>query len=540
MIRVLIASPDPELIDRADALFEESGDVEVVSTAATANAVTATLSGGDEQPDVVVLHEDLGPLPVLDLARDLNHRFPDVGVVLIARDPSMDLLRSSMSAGVRSVIRFPLTLAELHGAVLEANEWAQTVQARLASSGGDGRKASLRGRMVALAGSKGGVGTTTIATQLALEMARRDPNQSVCLIDLDLQTGDVRAFLDVSHRRSITDLIEVASELTTGHLTDAMFLHHTGLRILMPPVHGEDAEDLDGATTARILGGIRSRFDTVVIDCGSVTSVASAVAVELADEVLVVCTPDVVSLRATNRLLQLWERLSVRTEGIRAILNRANKSREVQPSLAKRVVKAPFLDTVIPERDKDIEAATNAGDPSRLVGAVRDAMTELSKELLDEPTRTKVDPKEDAAAREGRLEQRVTAESGALSVEFVGLLLPIGAVILTVWQVVLAGYTLLLANHAANAGARALAVDSDIVAVQQAARDDLHGHWHHRAHIVPVGNQVRVTIPVPLIVPGQSSPWRITTTAGTVLEPQSLAPPTVTTSEDAVAVEGWR
>ena len=135
MTRVLMASPDQELVTRANALFVEAGDVEVVATASTASEITGTLSADGAHLDVVVLHEALGPLPVLDLARDLNHRFPQVGVVLLARDPSMELMRSAMSAGIRSVVRLPLTLSELHGAILEANEWSQTVQARLTAAG---------------------------------------------------------------------------------------------------------------------------------------------------------------------------------------------------------------------------------------------------------------------------------------------------------------------------------------------------------------------------------------------------------------------
>src|SRR5690606_7616894 len=136
--------------------------------------------------------------------------------------------------GIRSVVRLPLTLAELQLAIVEANEWAQTVQARLAAAIQQPKGGQLRGRVVAIAGAKGGVGTTTVATQLALQFQRHDPERRVCLIDMDLQTGDVRAYLDLTHRRSITDLVEVAYELNTGHLDDAMFHHETGLRVLLP------------------------------------------------------------------------------------------------------------------------------------------------------------------------------------------------------------------------------------------------------------------------------------------------------------------
>ena len=530
MIRVLIASPDEDLTARAGVLFEESGDVTVTSSARTANAVTASLSTDDSDIDVVVLHEDLGPLPVLDLARDLNLRFPQVGVVLIAAEPSMDTMRSSMSAGVRSVVRLPLTLAELSGAVVEANEWSQTVRSRFESSSSSADRDKLRGRVIAVAGAKGGVGTTTVATQMALEVTRREPDRSVCLVDLDLQTGDVRSYLDLTHRRSITDLIEVASELTTAHLNDAMFTHQTGLRVLMPPSRGEDSEDLDGPTTARILGGIRARFDTVILDVGSVTTEASAVAVELADDVLLLCNPDVVCLRGANRLLELWQRLAVRTGGVHVVLNRASKSREIQPGLASKVVGAPLLRSVIPDRPTDLEGAVNAGDPARLEGAVRAAIGDLVDEVWnDRPKDAEADAASGSQLSDDDLARRVTAgESGALSVEFMSLLLPIGAVLLAIWQFILAGYTVVMANHAAAEGARAFAVEgANQSQVAAAARDELHGHWQSNLTVAPVspGGEVQVTITVPLLIPGQSSPWSITTSATNVVEPDAAGPP---------------
>lgn len=524
MIRVLLATPDAELTANARAILEEVGDIEVAAVASHAQAVTTMLGEAERDIDVVVLHEDIGPVPVLDLARDLNHRFPEAGVVLLARDPAMDLLRSAMSAGIRSVVRLPLTLAELQLAIVEANEWAQTVQGRLAAAVEQPKGGQLRGRVVVVAGAKGGVGTTTVATQLALQFQRHDPERRVCLIDMDLQTGDVRAYLDLTHRRSITDLVEVAYELNTGHLNDAMFHHETGLRVLLPPAEGENAEDLDAATTARILGGIRSRFDVVVVDVGAVMNDATATALEVADEVVVVATPDVVALRGVNRLTHLWERLQIRETGIRAVLNRSDKSREIQPGLAARVVGVPMLETVLPEDVTGIEHATNTGVPERVEGRLRDAIAALAREVSGA-----IEPDEDAEfepSSEEALTRRVAAaETGSISAEFAGLVLPIAFVLLLVWQAILAGFTTVLANGAAAEAARARTVDPT-ANVQQIAEDYLFGYWEGHVAVAASGDEVRVSIPVPMLVPGPSSPWRVRTSAGVLAEPSAAALPT--------------
>jgi pilus assembly protein CpaE len=518
MIHVLIGTPDPTMADRCRALLGEADDVNVLSSPTTARGVTDALVDEDEPLDVVVLHQELGPLPVLDLARDLNHRFPHVGVVLLAHEPSMELLHAAMAAGIRSVVRLPPTFSELYAAVEEASEWSQTFRRRVEAAGVEKRAGRSRGRMIALAGSKGGVGTTVLATQLALELQHQHAERRVCLVDLDLQTGDVRSYLDVSHRRSITDLVDVAAELTTAQLVDATFAHASGLQVLLPPREGELGEDLDGASAARILGGIRARFDVVVVDCGSVMSEAAASAIELADDVLVVCTPDVVSLRGANRLIELWERLAVRNEDIKVLLNRAGKEREIQPALAERVVRAPLLDTVVPDRPQDLERMTNTGDPDRMDGAVRRATHALAGELDRPLGRTDVADEEKGTAPS--LVARLTGQTGALSAEFVALLVPVVATVLVLWQLLLAGYTTVLATHAANEGARVLAVaGADHAAITAAAQDRLHGHWADTVEVVAVdGQRVTVAIPVPILAPGMSAGWRVRSTADTVRE----------------------
>ena len=92
--------------------------------------------------------------------------------------------------------------------------------------------------LVAVAGAKGGVGCTTVALHLALAAARGAPGRPVCLVDLDLQKGDLRAFTDTPYRRSIADLVEVADELSVRHLQETLYTHRDGVRLLLAPDHG--------------------------------------------------------------------------------------------------------------------------------------------------------------------------------------------------------------------------------------------------------------------------------------------------------------
>ncbi len=510
--RVLLAAADPEVAEEFAALALEAGDILIEDSVLTAGELIAALQGG--QIDVIVLHEDLGPLPVLDLARELAARVPEVGLLLLARDQSPALAPAALRAGFRGIIPLPLSLESVTTTVSEAGAWAQAVRAKFEQGARAAQEGSAGGRMLAIAGAKGGVGTTTVAVQLALLAASASPPRSVCLVDFDLQTGDVRSYLDLTHRRSVSDLVEVANDLTGRHIEESLYVHSSGLRVLLPPVQGEYAETVVGDAARKILGGIRTRFDLVLVDVGAVVSEGAAVATEMADQVVVVATPDVPAMRAANRLLALWDRLKIRKDGVGILVNRVSRDSEIQPELVAKVTAAPVLRVTIPADFRALEAAANTGVAERLEdGRLRRAIGALAEELQLATPR-----------RRGR-GMSLRSSDGQVATDFAGMLLPIGLVLMLMWQLALAGYTVVLANHGAREAARELAVtrlsDGALDAhLTDIVRSDLPAGWD-RAELVevePDGEEVRVTLTVPALAPSLASPWRVSTEAGTVRE----------------------
>lgn len=498
--RVLLAADDSTLATEFAALAEESGEIAVEDTVTTASRLVALVAS--TEVDVIVLHEALGPLPVLDLARELASRVPEVGLVLLAADQTPALLAGAVRAGFRGIVGLPLSLEEVHTAVANAGNWARAVRIKL--SGEDEAGTEGGGRMLAVAGAKGGVGTTTVAVQLALAAAGSTPRRRVCLVDFDLQTGDVRSLLDLTYRRSVLDLVEVAEELTARQLDESLYVHASGLRILLPPSEGEHGEEVSAEAARRILGGIRSRFDVVVVDCGAVVNEASAVAAEMADSAVLVLTPDVPALRAANRLLGLWERLQIKKDNVNLLVNQVSRDSEIQPELVARIVSAPQLRTTLPSDFRALEAAANTGVPERLAeGRLQRAFAALAEELRMVPSR-----------RRGRLSLR--SSEGQVAAETLGVTFLMGVIMLLLWELALAGFTSVLGTHAAREAARELAVGG--AALEQVATEDLPSGWQDDVAVAVRGDTVAVTLGVPIIVPGYWAPFRITSEAGVVRE----------------------
>lgn len=502
--RLLLGVADGAVADELTALAEESTHLEVAGTATSGADVIDALAALDV--DVVVLHEELGPLPAMDLAREVGVHFPHVGVVLVVRESRPDLLRSALQCGVRDVITTPLSLEELQTAASSAGSWSRAVRGRGPGDGLGEVPETIGSTLLAVVGAKGGVGTTTLAVHLALEAVHAPGNRSVCLIDLDLPGGDVSSLLNVSHQRTLLDLVEVADDVSARSLEESLYIHPSGLRVLLAPAEVERSEEVDGRSARKVLASIRSRFDLVVVDCGTVVTEANAVAAEIADRAVLVVTPDVAGLRAANRLLGAWERLQVRkADDVVVVVNRQSKEREVQPDLARRVVRAPLARTAVPDDFRQLEAAANTGVPGRLVdGPVRRALADLAAEL-------------GLAARAPRRRLRRGDAAGQVTTETVGLTAIIFVIAFALWQVVLTGYTFVLAGHAAREGARRLAV-GEVSAVSPTVRDDLPGAWRDGMAVEVGEDRVEVSLRVPAVIPGYATGFEVSASAGTVRE----------------------
>ncbi|HET8615221.1 MAG TPA: AAA family ATPase [Actinomycetales bacterium] len=479
MTGIVIASSDEAVIASLESAVTEVGGFEVVARPSSSHAVHDALVG--EGTDVLVLDQALGPVPALDLARQVSRQHPFVAVLLLARDNDPELLRAGMEAGLRGFLTLPLSVDDVASRLDNAASWSATVRHHIS---GDALQSIGTGHLLAVAGGKGGVGTSTVAIRLALLSAAA--GRRTALIDLDLLTGDVGAFLDISHRRDITDLIDVRDEITGRALDDVLYRYDDNLYVLLAPKQPERAEEIDSRLARNLLGAAKSYFDVVVVDAGATPSAANAIAAEIADEAVVVITPDIPSMRGARRLVQLWESLQLRKEDdVHLLLNRASRKAEIQSDLARKLVKAPMLSTSVPADFPAFESAANTGDPGRVTDqAVGRAFGELALELELVPQKQKPVPSRHKGSRRSRRGR----DDGQVAVEFLGMFFVIALTLLLLVQGGLIGYTYVAAGHAANTAARvAVSPTKGFSDIQRAALDELPQAWRDHAQVTVNG-----------------------------------------------------
>ncbi|MFD5138667.1 CpaE family protein [Streptomyces sp. NPDC058378] len=382
--RILPAVGDADAARSVTTLLSQLPDAEPAAPVGDSTQLIDTLArlageSIEELPEVVLVHERIGPVPALELIREVSLRFPAVGVVLITADASQALFAAAMDAGARGLVTLPLSYEELANRVQAAAQWSTGVRRHLGSGGdvftGPG------GTVVTVTGAKGGVGATVTAVQLAL--AAQASGRTAALVDLDLQTGDIAAYLDVQFRRSVVDLAAI-TDISPRVLSDAVFSHDTGLALLLAPGEGERGEEVSDRAARQIVSALRSRYEVVVIDCGSQMSGANAAAIEMADTAVLVTTPDVVAVRGAKRIVRMWDRLQIRkAEETVTLVNRFNRNTEIQPALIQRITGTRMAGTAVPANFKELQGAVDSGRMHELDprSTVKQALWALAGEL---------------------------------------------------------------------------------------------------------------------------------------------------------------
>ncbi len=499
---VVIAAPDQTTGYELRARVDELEDFEVVDVADSTTHLLDLVAQRD--PEIVIVHEQLGPVPVLQTVRDVVARRPGTALVLLTEEFSPDVVSAAMDAGVRAVLEQPVTHEDLQGRLQAAAEWVASMRRHLSSEAIDSSLSS-RGRLVAVAGSKGGVGCTTIAVHLAHHAVSTVAGRSVCLVDLDLDNGDISDFLGITHRLDVSDLAKVADDLSPQTIGSSVHRGTSGLGTVVAPARIEDVGVVGERETVLILAALRRQFDLVVVDCGSTITPASASAVETADDVLLVTTPDLLALRGAHRLGERWNRVGARNiEKVKTVINKVTRDSDIQPDTAARLLPSAPIEVSLPDASKVLQRGLNHQDPSEITAEawwVR--VGELATEVGTVPE----------AIQEQRREPRWTlfrqrhgepasAEQGQASLEFLGVLPIVFLLVGIIWQLGLWGVTATYTSHAADEAARSAGIGGTTAEVRDDALRSVPTWFRDGMDVSQtIGGTVKVTSSMPIIAP---------------------------------------
>jgi pilus assembly protein CpaE len=367
-VRVFVTGQCDGLPDLREALGKHP-EVELVGWSDNVIEGASTLTGGHLQ---VVLHATRSAaLPANDVAAIREYtRCP---VILLASGGSPTLLEDALDADVADVLLLPQLTDNVVFAIKKACH-----AGRRAHAAGGGRQ----GRLVTVFSPKGGTGKTVLSTNVASSLAKHWGKKAL-LLDLDLQFGDAAIMLGLEPEKTIYDLVTAPGELDSEKLAGYTTRHASGLDILPAPLRPEDAELVTEAKLARLLEVARESYDVIVVDTSPFFHGPMLATLDRTDELLLLTSLDVPTIKNVRLSLQTLELLSFPTERIAVVLNRANSKVGMQ---RKEVESALEMDVrhEVPS-DRAVPLAVNRGNPAVLADGKSDfsrAVRELAKSLV--------------------------------------------------------------------------------------------------------------------------------------------------------------
>lgn len=353
IVRVIIVNTDEEASADLRALLLSVPGVKIVAEVDEPALLEQALQ--QFPAEVLLVHLDPTPAAIMEVAAPLiSERKDSLVTIGMTEDRDAELVMQAMRAGMREFLWKPFPPERLTELLGKVGQEAPSGSRRV-------------GRLIPVVGACGGVGATTIATNLAVELAQLPGTGAerarVAVVDLDFRFGQVAMFLDAQATYTIAELCDTPEHIEPQMIERVVVKHPTGVHVLAHPDDMEQAGRISAAHTAGVLAALLEHYDYVVVD-GPVRFDGSARAVfDMADVYLVVLQLLVPAVRNADRLIHELGRNGYNLEQVRLVCNRFNRdSGFLEQADVEATLRRP-LNWIVPEDWKTASSAVNVGAP---------------------------------------------------------------------------------------------------------------------------------------------------------------------------------
>jgi pilus assembly protein CpaE len=308
-------------------------------------------------PDLVVVALDADHAKALQLIGHLGAEFPAVPILAVSAKGDGQSILQALRGGAKEFLTQPVVLEELLVALqrLKQNRGVTDVAGVNGTAGAD----SLT---LAILGSRGGVGCTSLAVNLGCNMAQ-DRNRNVALIDLDLALGDADVALDLIPDYTLADVALSIDKLDMTFLRRSMSKHASGLSLLPHPIQLEDVGLIHEDHLQRVISLLRASYSQLIFDLSKRFTPTDLAAMRMADVILVVAQLELTSLRNVVRMTHALKAEDGLGEKVKVVLNRVGAPDcEISLKKAEETIGQPVF-WQVPNDYKAMLGSRNAGEP---------------------------------------------------------------------------------------------------------------------------------------------------------------------------------
>lgn len=348
---ILVVDEDDEFVSIAKQLFDGR-----LPVARTLDEASQTIESGDVR--MVLLGPTYKDDQHMEQIRTLHNQDPALVLMLVAEEVTSDLLRRGMRAGVSDVLETPLDEPKIEAAIEQFGH--DVLKRQSAAVKPTASVEGAEGRLVTITSAKGGSGKTVVATNVAL-LLNRIPDIKVCLVDADLQFGDVCLVLQLEPRFTMVNASHELHHLDAELLDSLLTEHPSGLKVLAAPLEPAFADDITTTGLMQMVDVLLENYDYVVIDTASMLDELILSLFEKSDDILMIVDMDLPSVKNAKLALETMRLLKFSTANVKLVMNRSNAkarldNKEIENALKMRISAAVPSDAVV-------AASVNEGRP---------------------------------------------------------------------------------------------------------------------------------------------------------------------------------
>jgi len=334
--------------------------------------------GIEVAPDVLVLDAVTDSPGALRLAADFDRDWPGTSVILIS-ELGAQIGLAAMRVGVRDILHPGSNVSDIRPVLERAVTAAQTRTPKPEMTDISIAAGAKSARVISVVSPKGGVGKTTVATNLAVGLARTG-HHSTILVDLDLQFGDVASALNLDPDHTLPDALHGPASRDTMVLKTLLTLHETGLYVICGSPSPATADSITTEQVSHLLQMLASEFSYVVVDTAPGLSEHVLAAMDESTDLIFVTSLDVPGVRGLRKELDALTELGMLPDSRSVVLNFTAPRDGLSVADAQATIGSP-IDLTLP-RSKAAPRSVNQGVPM-LQSGVRDPMTKQLRRLVD-------------------------------------------------------------------------------------------------------------------------------------------------------------
>ncbi len=367
-IRVILVDDIADLRRNMEKLLRLESDIEVVGS----------VGSGEEgielakriRPDVVIMDINMPGIDGISAAEILTRDLPGIQIIMMSVQGEADYMRRSMLAGAREFLIKPATTEEIVTSIRRVHKLSSAHRPPVAAPAAQSvavaapqaaapaarveKKVQRQGEVIAVFGAKGGVGTSSVVSNLAISLREQEPDKQVAVVDGNTEFGDLNVLLNLSAERTIIDLISV-EDLDPQYVQDVFIAHASGIKVIpgSPPT---EAELVTGEQVRRVITALREQFDYIVFDTRLTFSEPILTILDNANTIVLVATADIPSIRNTRLFFEVADRLGYEKSKIKLLLNKY----EPQGTVSAQAIQSSVKHRIAVELPRDDRLASGA------------------------------------------------------------------------------------------------------------------------------------------------------------------------------------